>query len=281
MKKVVLFICLLLSISSCKNVSNKQIYHMATFNLRMDTPYDSLNSWTYRRDMVNDLIRFYDFDIFGIQEGFKHQLNDILRLTNYSYIGVGRDDGDEAGEHCAIFYRNDKFKMLNHGDFWLSENPELPSRGWDGTCCNRVCTWGEFEDLKTNKRFYFFNTHYEYEGDVARRESSKLVLSRIKNIAGENSVFLTGDFNAMPTEEPIQILATSGILFDSYKISKEKPFGPWCTYHGFNSCVKTNDHLDYIWVTKDISIHKYGVLTNTLYGHTPSDHFPVMVIVEF
>ena len=102
---------------------------MGTFNIRMDTPYDSLNAWTYRKDMVNDLIRFFDFDVFGIQEGFKHQIKDILRLENYSYIGVGRDDGEEAGEHCAIFYRNDKFKVLEHGDFWLSEHPEVPGRG--------------------------------------------------------------------------------------------------------------------------------------------------------
>lgn len=281
MKKLIIFVSLLFLAMAYGKAEDKEVLKIATFNLRMDTPSDGENAWFHRKDMVNDLIRFYGFDLFGTQEGFTYQLNDILRLSDYRFIGVGRDDGKDAGEHCAIFYRSDRFKVLDQGDFWLSEHPEKPGRGWDGTCCNRICTWGKFEDLKNHKQFYFFNVHYEYEGDVARRESSNLMISRIKSIAGNQPVFLTGDFNAFPTEEPIRILNDSGFLNDSYKITKEAPFGPVCTYHGYDSTIKTEERLDYIWVTDSIQIDKYGVLTNTLYGHTPSDHFPVMVVAEF
>ena len=281
MKKLIIFVSSLFLAMAYGKAEDKEVLKIATFNLRMDTPSDGENAWFHRKDMVNDLIRFYGFDLFGTQEGFTHQLNDILRLSDYRFIGVGRDDGKDAGEHCAIFYRSDRFKVLDQGDFWLSEHPEKPGRGWDGTCCNRICTWGKFEDLKNHKQFYFFNVHYEYEGDVARRESSNLMISRIKSIAGNQPVFLTGDFNAFPTEEPIRILNDSGFLNDSYKITKEAPFGPVCTYHGYDSTIKTEERLDYIWVTDSIQIDKYGVLTNTLYGHTPSDHFPVMVVAEF
>ena len=281
MKKLIIFVSLLFLAMAYGKAEDKEVLKIATFNLRMDTPSDGENAWFHRKDMVNDLIRFYGFDLFGTQEGFTHQLNDILRLSDYRFIGVGRDDGKDAGEHCAIFYRSDRFKVLDQGDFWLSEHPEKPGRGWDGTCCNRICTWGKFEDLKNHKQFYFFNVHYEYEGDVARRESSNLMISRIKSIAGNQPVFLTGDFNAFPTEEPIRILNDSGFLNDSYKITKEAPVGPVCTYHGYDSTIKTEERLDYIWVTDSIQIDKYGVLTNTLYGHTPSDHFPVMVVAEF
>ncbi len=281
MKKLIIFVSLLFLAMAYGKAEDKEVLKIATFNLRMDTPSDGENAWFHRKDMVNDLIRFYGFDLFGTQEGFTHQLNDILRLSDYRFIGVGRDDGKDAGEHCAIFYRSDRFKVLDQGDFWLSEHPEKAGRGWDGTCCNRICTWGKFEDLKNHKQFYFFNVHYEYEGDVARRESSNLMISRIKSIAGNQPVFLTGDFNAFPTEEPIRILNDSGFLNDSYKITKEAPFGPVCTYHGYDSTIKTEERLDYIWVTDSIQIDKYGVLTNTLYGHTPSDHFPVMVVAEF
>ena len=281
MKKLIIFVSLLFLAMAYGKAEDKEVLKIATFNLRMDTPSDGENAWFHRKDMVNDLIRFYGFDLFGTQEGFTHQLNDILRLSDYRFIGVGRDDGKDAGEHCAIFYRSDRFKVLDQGDFWLSEHPEKPGRGWDGTCCNRICTWGKFEDLKNHKQFYFFNVHYEYEGDVARRESSNLMISRIKSIAGNQPVFLTGDFSAFPTEEPIRILNDSGFLNDSYKITKEAPFGPVCTYHGYDSTIKTEERLDYIWVTDSIQIDKYGVLTNTLYGHTPSDHFPVMVVAEF
>ena len=281
MKKLIIFVSLLFLAMAYGKAEDKEVLKIATFNLRMDTPSDGENAWFHRKDMVNDLIRFYGIDLFGTQEGFTHQLNDIFRLSDYRFIGVGRDDGKDAGEHCAIFYRSDRFKVLDQGDFWLSEHPEKPGRGWDGTCCNRICTWGKFEDLKNHKQFYFFNVHYEYEGDVARRESSNLMISRIKSIAGNQPVFLTGDFNAFPTEEPIRILNDSGFLNDSYKITKEAPFGPVCTYHGYDSTIKTEERLDYIWVTDSIQIDKYGVLTNTLYGHTPSDHFPVMVVAEF
>ena len=281
MKKLIIFVSLLFLAMAYGKAEDKEVLKIATFNLRMDTPSDGENAWFHRKDMVNDLIRFYGFDLFGTQEGFTHQLNDILRLSDYRFIGVGRDDGKDAREHCAIFYRSDRFKVLDQGDFWLSEHPEKPGRGWDGTCCNRICTWGKFEDLKNHKQFYFFNVHYEYEGDVARRESSNLMISRIKSIAGNQPVFLTGDFNAFPTEEPIRILNDSGFLNDSYKITKEAPFGPVCTYHGYDSTIKTEERLDYIWVTDSIQIDKYCVLTNTLYGHTPSDHFPVMVVAEF
>ena len=245
MKKLIIFVSLLFLAMAYGKAEDKEVLKIATFNLRMDTPSDGENAWFHRKDMVNDLIRFYGFDLFGTQEGFR------------------------------------RFKVLDQGDFWLSEHPEKPGRGWDGTCCNRICTWGKFEDLKNHKQFYFFNVHYEYEGDVARRESSNLMISRIKSIAGNQPVFLTGDFNAFPTEEPIRILNDSGFLNDSYKITKEAPFGPVCTYHGYDSTIKTEERLDYIWVTDSIQIDKYGVLTNTLYGHTPSDHFPVMVVAEF
>ena len=281
MNKLIIFVSLQFLAMAYGKAEDKEVLKIATFNLRMDTPSDGENAWFHRKDMVNDLIRFYGFDLFGTQEGFTHQLNDILRLSDYRFIGVGRDDGKDAGEHCAIFYRSDRFKVLDQGDFWLSEHPEKPGRGWDGTCCNRICTWGKFEDLKNHKQFYFFNVHYEYEGDVASRDSSNLMISRIKSIAGNQPVFLTGDFNAFPTEEPIRILNDSGFLNDSYKITKEAPFGPVCTYHGYDSTIKTEERLDYIWVTDSIQIDKYGVLTNTLYGHTPSDHFPVMVVAEF
>lgn len=231
--------------------------------------------------MVKDLLRFVDYDLLGTQEGFSHQLNDILQLGIYKYIGAGRDDGKDAGEHSAIFYRADRFNVLEQGNFWLSETPDKPGLGWDATCCNRICSWGKFEDVKSGRQFYFFNVHFDHEGVVARRESSHLMMKRIKSIAGDMPVFLTGDFNAFPTDEPIQILDKSGFLKDAYKITKELPFGPVCTYHGYDSTVKTDERIDYVWVTGNIAIDKYGVLTNTLYGRTPSDHFPVLVVAEF
>lgn len=281
MKKIILLIALLFAGWTFTEAGEKEILKVGTFNLRMDTPQDGENAWPHRKEMVKDLLRFFDYDLFGTQEGFSHQLDGILELGTYRFIGAGRDDGEQAGEHSAIFYRTDRFKVLDEGNFWLSETPEKPGLGWDATCCNRICSWGKFEDVKSGKQFYFFNVHFDHEGVVARRESAHLMIDRIRRIAGDQPVFLTGDFNASPTDEPIRILDGSGFLRDAYKISKEPPFGPVCTYHGYDSGVKTDERIDYVWVTQNIRIDKYGVLTNTLYGRTPSDHFPVLVIAEF
>lgn len=281
MKKIILWIALLFTGWTFTQGAEKEILKVGTFNLRMDTPQDGENAWSHRKELVKDLLRFFDYDLFGTQEGFSHQLNGILELGTYRFIGAGRDDGEQAGEHSAIFYRTDRFKVLDEGNFWLSETPDKPGLGWDATCCNRICSWGKFEDVKSGKQFYFFNVHFDHEGVVARRESAHLMIDRIRRIAGDQPVFLTGDFNAFPTDEPIRILDESGFLRDAYKISKQPPFGPVCTYHGYDSRVKTDERIDYVWVTQTIRIDKYGVLTNTLYGRTPSDHFPVLVIAEF
>ena len=97
MKKLIIFVSLLFLAMAYGKAEDKEVLKIATFNLRMDTPSDGENAWFHRKDMVNDLIRFYGFALFGTQEGFTHQLNDILRLSDYRFIGVGRDDGKDAG----------------------------------------------------------------------------------------------------------------------------------------------------------------------------------------
>ncbi|MDD4378506.1 MAG: endonuclease/exonuclease/phosphatase family protein [Dysgonamonadaceae bacterium] len=255
--------------------------NVATFNLRMDTSSDGENAWPKRKEMVKGLIRFHDFDICGTQEGFKHQLSDILELGNYSYVGAGRDDGKDAGEHSAILYKKDRLEVLENGNFWFSETPDIPSKGWDATCCNRICSWAKFRDKKSGKEFYVFNSHFDHEGRVARRNSSLLLLKRIQEIAGNMPVFCTGDFNAIPDDEPIQIIYNDGSLRDSYRVTRQPPYGTEGTFHSFNVNSPMKDRIDYIWVTKNITVIKYGTLNEQQYGRFPSDHFPVMIKAVF
>ena len=254
--------------------------NIATYNLRLDTPRDSLDAWKHRKDNVNGLIRFHDFDIMGTQEGFQHQLLDITAAGDYAYVGVGRDDGADAGEHSAIVYKTDRFEVLDHGDFWFSETPSVPSYGWEAKY-RRVCSWAKFKDIKAGKEFFVFSLHYDHEAKEARRNSSLLLLQKIKEIAGDYPVFCMGDFNAMPEDEPIQIIYDAKILNDSRLISQIKPYGTVGTFNGFKLNAPMKDRIDYIWVSKSIEIKKYGVLNDVHYGHFPSDHFPVMVRAKF
>lgn len=254
---------------------------IGSYNLRFDFEKDGENAWPHRKEMVKGLIRFHDFDIIGTQEGLKHQLDDILELENWSYIGGGRDDGKDAGEHAAILYNNLKYEVIENGDFWFSETADVPSKGWDATCCNRICSWAKFLEKESGKQFFFFNSHYDHRGQVARKNSSLMLLEKVSDLSGDYPIIITGDFNATPEKEPIQIIYNSGILNDSYLVTEEPPYGTVGTYNAFKIDAPMDARIDYIWVTPDIEVKKYGVLNEIQYGRYGSDHFPVIIKAKF
>ncbi len=248
-----------------------------SYNIRFDNPRDSGNLWATRAPVVASLIRFHNFDLLGTQEGLKNQLDDLSKaLPEYSRYGAGRDDGKEKGEHAAIFYRKDSFKVLNKGDFWLSQTPEKPSLGWDATCCNRICSWLYLQHITTGKKFYFFNAHFDHQGVQARKESSKLILQKIKSIAGNEPVIFTGDLNGTQQSEWYLQLANSGFLKDSYKQVKH-PYVNSASFNAFGAAKQSTDIIDHIFVNDRFTVSRWGILTDTYHGKFPSDHFPVLV----
>lgn len=254
---------------------------IGTYNIRYDNPRDTGNLWIDRAPVVGSLIRFHDFDIFGTQEGLKNQLNDIATaLPQYSYCGVGRDDGKDKGEHSAIFYKKNDFILLNKGDFWLSQTPDKPGLGWDATCCHRICSWVYLQHKKTGKKFYFFNAHYDHQGVQARKESSKLILQKINEIAANEPVIFTGDLNGSHKSEWYRTIATSGKLKDTYKQVKY-PYASSASHNGFGRTKDSIDIIDHIFITDHITASKWGVLTDTYHGKYPSDHFPVLAKLSF
>ncbi len=261
-------------------VLQAQSYTVASFNLRFDNKSDTGNLWQNRMPYVASLIRYHDFDVMGTQEGQPHQLNDLTtKLPHYGRYGKGRDDGSDKGEHSAIFYKKDKFTLLSSGDFWLSETPDKPGLGWDATCCNRICSWIYLQDKKSKKRFYFFNVHFDHQGKIARLESSKLILQKIKEIAKGAPVILTGDFNADRQAEPYKIINQSGLLHDSYQ-DVAYPYENNGSFNGFKPKPKGTNVIDHVFISQQWKPLKWGILTDTYFGKFPSDHFPIEVLVE-
>ena len=257
-----------------------QSFIVATFNIRYDNRSDSGNLWVNRAPVVANLIRFHDFDVFGVQEALKNQLNDInAALPEYARYGVGRDDGKQAGEHSSIFYKKEKFKLLKSGDFWLSSTPEIPGLGWDATCCNRVCSWIYLENIESKKKFYLFNVHFDHQGVIARKESAKLMVDKIKAIAGSQPVLLTGDLNGGRESEWYQTIVNSGILKDVYQGVKY-PYANNSSMNGFTTPRGTSV-IDHIFMSKQFSASRWGILTDSYFGKFPSDHFPVVATVSF
>ena len=250
---------------------------VATYNLRYHNAGDGADAWPNRKEMVKDLVRYHDFDVFGTQEGFRSQLTGVAELPEYAFVGHGRDDGQEAGEHSAIFYKKTRLQLLQTGDFWLSQTPDRPSLGWDATCCNRICTWAKFKDLQSGQAFYFFSVHFDHEGVEARRQSGHLMVAKIREIAQNAPVICVGDFNSTPDTE--QIKALQGPLRDARAASTTPPYGPVGTFQAFDLAAPLADRIDYIFVSPGSQVLSYAVLTDSLRGRYPSDHFPVVADV--
>jgi endonuclease/exonuclease/phosphatase family metal-dependent hydrolase len=281
--KIRLLFLVALSLLSGLFVSAQDL-RVATYNLRYINKNDSINGngWHMRSPAIIALIRFHDFDVFGTQEGYKNQLDDITdALPQYVYYGRGRNDGKDKGEHSAIFYKKDKFKLLDKGDFWLSQTPDKPSLGWDATCCNRICSWVYLQDKKSGKKFYFFNAHFDHQGVQARQESSKLVLQKIKDIVGKAPALFTGDLNGSQSSDWYKAIVNSGLLKDTY-FQVKYPYANNASFNGFGATKSDNNEIiDHIFISDDFAVKKWGLLTDTYHGKYPSDHFPVVAEISF
>ncbi len=254
---------------------------VATFNIRMKTDADTGNLWEDRKSALTNLIKFHEFEIFGVQEAFHEQIDDMKgSLPDFSYIGVGRDDGAQKGEHSAIFFNTKRFKAIKNGTFWLSAtDTEHPNKGWDAAL-PRICTWGVFQDIENGKEFIFMNTHFDHVGTEARRESAKLILAKATEFAKGLPLILTGDFNIDENNDAYFTLAKSGVVQDIHDLAKIV-YEPNSTFNSWGKNIKARGRIDHIFITKPFKVHKYGILTDTYMGKFPSDHFPVIGILEW
>lgn len=269
------FICLLFPALA----SGQTELNIMTFNIRYNNPYDSLNSWPYRKDKLASQILFYETDILGVQEALSDQVQDLEnRLPGYERIGVGRDDGKTKGEYSAIFVKKGKFSVLNSGTFWLSQAPDIPgSKNWDAAL-TRICTWAKLKNKSNGETFLVFNTHFDHVGKVARSESGHLIVHYIDSIARSQPAILMGDLNSTPKEEAVQaILDPANIckLVDSKSVSVEKHYGPDGTFNAFKNKETSDDPIDYIFVTSHFRVLKHATLSQSWQGRFSSDHFPV------
>lgn len=256
-----------------------------SFNIRYANPADGPDAWPNRREMVARLMHFHAADLVGAQEVLKGQLDDLERLLpEYGWVGVGRDDGREAGEFCPILYRRSRLEVLASETFWLSETPDRPSKSWDSSL-NRIVTWARLRDRRTGLTFVHFNTHFDHRGEEARRQSARLLRERAARLAGEMPFIVTGDFNATSESEPYRILAQAeaiegaGPFLDAQALAPFGHHGPKGTFWGFGETCVPDKRIDFIFVRTGIAVLRYGHLSDTYDGRHPSDHLPVLAEV--
>lgn len=282
MKKISLVFFYIILALAC-NARKPLDLRAMTFNIRLDAASDKMNNWKYRKDNVALMVRFYSPDILGTQEVLHNQLVDLKqRLPEYTALGVGRNDGKEEGEYSAIFYKTDRFKLIDYGNFSISETPEIIGvKGWDAAC-ERIATWAIFKDKKTRKKFFYLNTHLDHVGKVAKREGSKLVLKHAQELAKGLPIIITGDFNEGRKSDVFKAMTEDGIVEDSRLIA-DVVYGPDWSYHAFgHSPLERRTLIDYIFVSKDITVLKHSTIddrTDNGNGFL-SDHSPVMADIS-
>lgn len=259
-----------------------------TYNIRYNNPEDGINAWPNRKERVAEMIGpRHQADLAGLQEVLREQIDDLdALLPDYGWIGAGRDDGEDAGEFSPIFYRTERFDLLESETFWLSETPDVPgSRSWDAAI-TRVVTRGIFRDRRTGREFHHFNTHFDHRGEQARIESAKILLQRVMEVPGESPVIVTGDLNFRETTEGYQILVgdhptfeVSSDLLDTRYATLTEPQGPDTTSNSWEE-LRPDTRIDYIFVRQGIEVLSHRTLDDRYEGRFPSDHLPVLVEVR-
>ena len=252
-----------------------------TFNIRYNNPTDSIYNWDNRKDMVYAVFRSYSPDLAGLQEVLYDQLIDLRdTLKEYSWFGVGRDNGNKAGEFSAIFYKTSRFTRVDGANFWLSKTPDLPgSKSWH-TACTRIVTWLMLRDRQSGQLFFIFNTHFDHASAEARVESARLLRKKIEEITSGRPAIVCGDFNSTSSDSAYKLLtdkSASGFLKDSRTALPDTLKEPSYSFIGFPFHPDEGNLIDFIFTRNAPAwkVKTYHIITDNRNGLYPSDHLPV------
>ncbi|MBQ8210479.1 MAG: endonuclease/exonuclease/phosphatase family protein [Clostridia bacterium] len=247
-----------------------------SFNIR----YGDLGVLTAedRYDAVKNVIKKGFPDSIGLQEATPEWM-DYLKtaLDGYAYVGVGRDDGDNQGEYAAIFYLEDKYNVVDSGTFWLSDTPDVVSKGW-GADCYRICTWAILENKITGERYVHMNAHFDYANDEVRYNSADLILEKAKEF-GDIPVVYTADMNFSETSEYYLHMKDDGYFIDAKEDAEDTM--DYLTYHDRNPKEHEDSKIDYILINDKFDAKVFRVVTDGIDGKYVSDHFPLYADIKF
>jgi endonuclease/exonuclease/phosphatase family metal-dependent hydrolase len=252
-----------------------------SYNIRYANAADGVNVWDNRKDFLAETVKAFDPDLLGTQETLARQRDDLAaRLEGYTVFAAGRDDGREAGEMMAIYYRTSRFEKLDGGHFWLSESPDVAgSKSWDSSL-PRMVSWLKLRDRKAPEvPIAFFNTHFDHRGPQARIESARLLRRKVAELGKGCRVVVTGDFNSGEGSEPYRTVF-GDLLIDTYRrVHPSKAAGEGTTT-GFKAGASSGSRIDWIACSPDWEVESAGIVRAARDGRTPSDHHAVTAVLR-
>ena len=220
-------------------------------------------------------------DSLGIQEAVPewiYALDKELKL--YDWVGVNRETGGsptEIGESCPIFYLKAKLKLLDSGNFWISETPDVPSFG-PGAACKRICTWAIFKNRLSGKTFVHVNTHFDHVSEEARVQGAQIVTRFIEEHFSGLSVVFTADMNTTDKGEAYAVMTQN--LNDAAKTAADCiSYG---TFHGGKDPSRNPDYfIDFVLYSTGFDTAAYRTVTKGIDDRFTSDHFPIYADLQF
>ena len=254
-------------------------HRIMTYNIRLDYTAQNSDPWSVRKTKVFEQIKDAKVDVFGIQEGMPNQIVDFKQaLGDFEMVGVGRDDGANAGEFSALFFKKDRYELLKGGTFWLSETPDVPSKGWDAAL-NRVCSYVRLKDT-SGIVFWVFNTHFDHVGEQARIHAIDLILDKVKELNSESEPFIVqGDLNLNDDHPAIVHLQSK--LSDALLVAKKLKSSNNKTFNGFDLSSAPKRRIDYIFVSEGVQVKTFETRMESFGLSYPSDHFPLIAKIKF
>ena len=266
---------------ACSNDANLDA---VTFNIRYDSGPSGNNAWNRalnpRRERVISVLKDSQADLIGLQEVLENQVDDLVAaLTDYTFFGVGRSDGERAGEFAGIFYRTERFTQIEGGNFWLSETPEVPGTVFPGSGSIRIATWVRLVDHRSNRPVLFLNTHWDNVSQSSRLQSGQLIRARLAELAQGDPVIVTGDFNTTENNAAVQALLvgapeTAPTLRDAYRLVHPIREQQELTFHNFNGALN-GERIDFVLHNDDLKPLESSIVRTSFEGLYPSDHYAV------
>ncbi|MBQ3084708.1 MAG: endonuclease/exonuclease/phosphatase family protein, partial [Clostridia bacterium] len=217
------------------------------------------------------IVEQYQPDVIGLQEVVPEWMTYLEANFGDTYTIFNQYRAETSLESTPILYKTEKYNELDKGYFWLSETPDVESKGWDASHY-RICNWVKLEDKATGAIFLFYNTHYDFY-DKFREGASNLIINHATAQGGftDYPVFLTGDFNMQETANGYQILVTDGPFED---LNVGLGYDPTASVSGYDPYSGADgDIIDYVFYSPDLITPKhYEVLNNFILGGYTSDH---------
>lgn len=240
---------------------------VVSFNLRCANDPNG-NSIDERAPRLKTVLEKYDADLYGFQEVTPCWLEHLTADYGADYEIFNQYRAEHSLESTPILWRRSRFSCLDRGYFWLSDTPDIESKGWDSWGCYRICMWVKLFDRQEGNTFLFFNTHYGFS-DPCQVASGNLILERMRAMDADATI-LTGDFNMRQDAPGYQVLAEK---LTDVNMATAKDLRT--TFHGYKP-EEQDSLIDFCFVTPETVKCIAGKrMDDTVNGMFPSDHFGV------